>query len=124
MQYLNAEILSQSDGELVPKSSISYASKPGKYSSFCCTYRDLHCCYLFTFFCYFILNNLLPWPYFQKLIQQLKAPKTGQKYTGPMENVVVSDLGDDVSGTLAEQVKSHSEKQKNNNLQKNNVPVE
>jgi len=49
----------QSDGELVPKSSISYASKPG------------------------------------------------QKYTGPMENVVVSDLGDDVSGTLAEQVCSN-----------------
>ena len=129
MHYLNAESHSQSDGELVPKSSISYASKPGKYSYFCCTYRDLNDsllinCYLITFYCYFILNNLLPWPYFQKLIQQLKAPKTGQKYTGPMENVVVSDLGDDVSGTLAEQVKSHSEKQKNNNLQKNNVPVE
>ena len=127
--YLNAEFLSQSDGELVPKSSISYALKAGKHSSFCCTYRDfddsfLINCYLNTFYCYFILNNLLPWPYFQKLIQQLNTPKTGQKYTGPMENVVVSDLGDDVSGTLAEQVKSHSEKQKNNNLQKNNVPVE
>ena len=54
----------------------------------------------------------------------MKAPKTGQKYTGPMENVVVSDLGDDVSGTLAEQVKSHSEKKlETNNLQKNDVPV-
>ena len=30
-----------------------------------------------------------------------------------MENVVVSDLGDDVSGTLAEQVKSHFEKTRN-----------
>ena len=41
-----------------------------------------------------------------------------------MENVVVSDLGDDVSGTLAEQVKSHSEKLETNKLQKNDVPVE
>ena len=37
-----------------------------------------------------------------------------------MENVVVSDLGDDVSGTLAEQVKSRYEKLETNNLQKNN----
>ena len=42
MHYLNAEILSQSDGELVPKSSISYASKPGKYSSCCCIYLDFN----------------------------------------------------------------------------------
>ena len=41
-----------------------------------------------------------------------------------MENVVVSDLGEDVSGTLAEQVKSHSEKLETNNLQKNNVLAE
>ena len=55
----------------------------------------------------------------------MKTPKTGQKYTGPMENVVVSDLGDDVSGTLAEQVKSHFEKKlETNNLQKKNMPVE
>lgn len=54
----------------------------------------------------------------------MKTPKTGQKYTGPMENVVVSDLGDDVSGTLAEQVKSRYEKLETNNLHKNNVPVE
>ena len=41
-----------------------------------------------------------------------------------MENVVVSDLGEDVSGTLAEQVKGHSEKLETNNLQKNNVLAE
>ena len=28
----------------------------------------------------------------------------GEKYNGPTENVVVSDLGGDVSGTVAEQV--------------------
>ena len=43
-----------------------------------------------------------------------------------MENVVVSDLGEDLSGTLAEQVRSHSEEKKleTNNLQKNNVLAE
>ena len=74
MHYLNAEILSQSDGELVPKSSISYASKPGKYSSRCCIYLDFNesffiTCHLITPYCYFILltycldlifKNLLP----------------------------------------------------------------
>ena len=77
--YLNAEFLSQSDGELVPKSSISYASKPGKHSSFCCTYRDfddsfLINCYLITFYFHFILNNLLPSPYFQNIAKGTTDP--------------------------------------------------
>jgi len=35
------------------------------------------------------------------------ASKPGEKYNGPTENVVVSDLGGDVSGTVAEQVCSN-----------------
>jgi len=40
--------------------------------------------------------------------------KTGQKYSGPTENVVVTDLGEDVSGNVAEQVKSHFERLQTN----------
>jgi len=35
------------------------------------------------------------------------ASKPGEKYNGPTENVVISDLGGDVSGTVAEQVCSN-----------------
>jgi len=35
------------------------------------------------------------------------ASKPGQKYSGPTENVVVTDLGEDVSGNVAEQVCSN-----------------
>ena len=41
--------------------------------------------------------------------------KTGQKYSGPTENVVVTDLGEDVSGNVAEQVENHFERVQTNN---------
>ena len=40
--------------------------------------------------------------------------KTGQKYSGPTENVVVTDLGEDVSGNVAEQVENHFERLQTN----------
>ena len=45
---------------------------------------------------------------------QLTNSKTGQKYTGPTENVVVTDLGEDVSGNVAEQVEKNFERLQTN----------
>ena len=49
-----------------------------------------------------------------KTLQDLK---TGQKYSGPTENVVVTDLGEDVSGNAAEQVENHLKRLPTNYLE-------